>query len=457
MTQMSVELKQPSSLINPMIRINDSKYNKDWNYCYIPSWGRYYFIHNATISNGLVWEVELAIDVLASWKSAISSASAYVSRSESHYDNKLPDSTWSHNSDITLNSQTIELGWSTGGTYVLFTASNEVKTSATAIPAVSPYGLSAGSLAQITSYLFSNDFFSAVTDGLDDTNKILSQQFFNPFQYITKCMWFPFSLSDITGANSTIKFGWWDSGITGKLLTGNKWSKSVSFTLGTYTDWTDRDASWTNITLYVPCFGQIPISTDFVGLTLTLEIVVDMATGEGGLFIKNGTNLVASATGHVGAQIQLSSLYEDIIGDLGSKASAVVTGVKAIGGAVSNIVSGAKDILTGVTDLSKDNIGQLAKDAVEGAQSALQPTRSTIGASGAQAITQTESDAILTITKFARYEDIHTRLGGMCNKIYTLSQLSGYTEVVNPHIYCNATSGEISMINAFLSGGFYLE
>lgn len=120
---------------------------------------------------------------------------------------------------------------------------------------------------------------------------------------------------------------------------------------------------------------------------------------------------------------------------------------------------GIKDVFTGNGTLKDitSNVSEVASSAVQGAQASLQPTCSTIGANGTRSIIEENPKAIYTYTKYNRYEDIHERLGGVCNRVLTLSSLSGYTEVVNPKIDAPCTSGETTMLNAFMSGGFYIE
>lgn len=471
-TNIEVQLKAPSSILSPVIRIDDSVYNPAWNYCYIYLWNRFYFLHDAVIVNGGIWEVQLAVDVLASWKSYVLNSTAYVSRSASNYSNYLPDSTWSHNSDIYYTTQEITVpDLSDEGTFVLFVSSDDQSLNPDSIPALSVYEVTALQLKRICSYLFSSTFFNAAKGTMDTTTEALAQMVFNPFQYVVKCMWFPFTPEPFTAENTkTIHFGWWeaDSNCVGSLISVHTWSTSFTFTLGSYNDWTDRDGAWTKNLLYVPGFGQLEISPQFQGQTLTCNIVCDLTTGEASLFIwsdRNGNNeLIQTATGKLGADIQLTSLYEDIIQDLGSNLAGTAT--KAISGAVVSASSSLKRVWQGVKDVFsgngtlKDivsNVSEVASSAVVGAQSAIQPTCSTIGANGTRSIIEENNTAIYTCIKYTRYEDIHTRLGGVCNKILQLSTLSGYTEVINPKVDAPCTSGETTMLNAFMSGGFYIE
>ena len=75
-TNIEVQLKEPSSILSPVIRIEDSVYDPDWNYCYIYIWNRFYFLHDSNIVPGGIWEVQLGIDVLATWKSYIMDSTA---------------------------------------------------------------------------------------------------------------------------------------------------------------------------------------------------------------------------------------------------------------------------------------------------------------------------------------------------------------------------------------------
>lgn len=470
-TEIDVELKAPCSMVSPVIRLHDDVYHKSYNYVIIPDFNRAYFINSAVITPGKIWELGLAVDVLASFSAYIRNATAYVARSANIYNNRLVDSTWTHTTDVVTSNSEITLPDVTGAGCFLLSVCNRADATAThvnAIPAVSTYVMSAQKLHEVCSYMFSPDFLDLVSQGADESLKTISSMFFNPFQYVTKCTWFPIAINGLSTVSDTMSFGFYETEVTANRLTTHFKTIEFSFQLGSYETWTDRNGAWTHNTLYIPGFGQMDISTDYEGEVIRGKINVDLASGEAGLFLtlQDGT-LVASATGKWGCDIQLSSLYEDFVSDLGSKSGLIKAGI----GAVSGVAKQAKELFTSVgasyamsygqdvseVDLSAVNAGQLARDAVNGATQALQPTMSTIGANGTRAVIELNLNAILSITKHTRFEDMHTRLGGMCNRVLLLANCSGYTEVVNPHVNCPATSAEISMINNFLSGGFYLE
>ena len=94
-TTLTLYLNTQCDVINPVFSIN---YNKDWtqyNYAYIPDWGRYYFITDYKSDGGQKLYLTLGIDVLNTYKTAIKGCDATVIRQENagiNYviDDKLP-------------------------------------------------------------------------------------------------------------------------------------------------------------------------------------------------------------------------------------------------------------------------------------------------------------------------------------------------------------------------------
>ena len=99
----------------------------------------------------------------------------------------------------------------------------------------------------------------------------------------------------------------------------------------------------------------------------------------------------------------------------------------------------------------------LVSNSVTGTQAAMQPTASSVGSNGVRSILQYEYQAIVSTSKYSRYEDIHVPLGKVCNKVLQLGNLSGYTECVNPKVDIPGNSEEAAAINSFLTTGFYME
>jgi hypothetical protein len=85
-------LRDECSIINPVIRIeNFSGFDlSECNYAFIPEFGRYYFIENIKCVNKL-YEVQMHVDVLSTYKSVIRNNSAIISRQANNYNLYLQD------------------------------------------------------------------------------------------------------------------------------------------------------------------------------------------------------------------------------------------------------------------------------------------------------------------------------------------------------------------------------
>lgn len=93
--QLSGELRNQTSVLNPSIRIESADNIAGYNYCYIPEFGRYYYIVDITSVRTKVWEVSMRCDVLMSYSAQIKALRPIIERKEVGYsaglvDNDLP-------------------------------------------------------------------------------------------------------------------------------------------------------------------------------------------------------------------------------------------------------------------------------------------------------------------------------------------------------------------------------
>jgi hypothetical protein len=85
-------LREDCSIINPVIKLENMTATqlKECNYCYIPDFGRYYYINNIVCKNKL-YELTMHVDVLMSFKDGIRANDAVISRQENNYNLYLQD------------------------------------------------------------------------------------------------------------------------------------------------------------------------------------------------------------------------------------------------------------------------------------------------------------------------------------------------------------------------------
>lgn len=84
-------LREQTSVIDPVISIESTDNLSQYNYMYIPDFGRYYYIRNVeSVKNGL-WRITGHVDVLMSFKSQILQNSGVIERQENKWNLYLPD------------------------------------------------------------------------------------------------------------------------------------------------------------------------------------------------------------------------------------------------------------------------------------------------------------------------------------------------------------------------------
>lgn len=124
--EMSGELRNKTSVLNPSIRIESAENISGYNYCYIPEFGRYYYITDITSVRTNIWEVSMRCDVLMSYSAQIKALKPIIERDETGQsaglvDNDLP---------ISINKKVQKLYFPNGFTkdiqYVLTTSGGAV-------------------------------------------------------------------------------------------------------------------------------------------------------------------------------------------------------------------------------------------------------------------------------------------------------------------------------------------
>lgn len=104
---LSGSLRDVSEVVNPVFRVAVNPIG--YNYAYIPSFGRFYFIREMTSVRTNVMELQLHVDVLMSFNGAIRNCPIVAERSSDQYSGYVPDrqrafNTYSYNSYHLLGS-----------------------------------------------------------------------------------------------------------------------------------------------------------------------------------------------------------------------------------------------------------------------------------------------------------------------------------------------------------------
>lgn len=86
----TVQLKTPTNVLKPTIILGGVNIT-GYNYCYIPDFGRYYYISDMATEYANINERTLEVDSLMSWGSGIKGLFAIVERQQNFYNLYLPD------------------------------------------------------------------------------------------------------------------------------------------------------------------------------------------------------------------------------------------------------------------------------------------------------------------------------------------------------------------------------
>lgn len=89
--EFDVIFKTDNNVINPKIVIRNKGGKLKCNYCYIPHLHRYYWITNISTSNADFLILDLAVDVLMTYRKEIKNSVGFIDRNEVDYNNYLID------------------------------------------------------------------------------------------------------------------------------------------------------------------------------------------------------------------------------------------------------------------------------------------------------------------------------------------------------------------------------
>lgn len=115
-------LKDPTEMVNPMLRVASDLITSGVNYCYIASLGRYYFVRNKRqVTAGMV-EVDLHVDVLMSFKDSIRLSTALVEVTGNAVNPYIESDIWTPDVRRTTHVKKFENGFNHDPEYILITA-----------------------------------------------------------------------------------------------------------------------------------------------------------------------------------------------------------------------------------------------------------------------------------------------------------------------------------------------
>lgn len=444
--EFGIDLKAPCNIIDPEIKIATQSDPTGYNYCYLPTFSRYYWVKNWTYVDGL-WNASLTVDTLASYRDQIGYSTEYVVRSSAKYNGTISDGLYPATAEVRSVTSAFQGGFSetiSGGFFVI----GFIAKAANSIGAVTYVVMTPGNAKKLSAKLLTDVSYLSIDNAeiSDSLTKIL----FNPYQYIVSCNYFPFDIAKITAhlpLVSSVDVGWWSIDVPCWILgeDNNKLTKSVSVSIPKHPQSASRGgycnaSPYTDYTIFLQPFGVIPLDASKLwgATTLSIQYTVDLFTGDSILRLFTDTNqLVHETTAKLGVPIQLSNITFDVP----SGGGLLQTGIAAA-------VGGLQAALTG---------GSFS-DVGNGILNAAQATNADVASKGATGSTIAFDSVPYMVARFKILVDDNNEDHGrpLCKRVQ-LSTIPGFIMVDDPDIALNATAAEIDSVKSYMKNGFFLE
>lgn len=411
----SVNLKEGCSHYNPSFILTTNP----TNYSYL-SWGSwYYYITDIVNTRNGLWTISCEIDVLATWKDDIKSTSAFVLYSSSNYDTGIPDSRLSTKPNYIVKTNVVTYPIVGNPLYVVTYIGEG---------GASMKGISETSLKTLQSALSTNAFAELFVDSSKAVSKMLS----NTAQAITGCTYVP--RCSTTGRPMNIVLaGGYNTGASGTLVNRHDFATTSISIPWNFSSGDFRNRSqYTSLLLLLPCYGYLQLNTDnYLGdESITIDVFQDSATGT---IAYKGKDFYC--VGNMGCNVQVSTTTQgNLTSGLSSFASA---GLQTF----TNPIGAIGSLFNAVTSSMATNVGSVGSYG------------NTI------AMDSTLNIEIVVISHDTNVDpsSMAANYGRPCNKVLSLSGLSGYVQTTNANVITWAPKQYKDEIDTLLNGGVYLE
>lgn len=444
--EFGIDLKAPCNIIDPEIKIASQSDPTGYNYCYLPTFSRYYWVKNWTYAGGL-WVASLTVDTLASYRDQIGYSTEYVVRSSAKYNGTISDGLYPATAEVRSVTSAFQGGFSetiSGGFFVI----GFIAKAANSIGAITYVVMTPGNAKKLSAKLLTDVSYLSIDNA--EISDSLTKVLFNPYQYIVSCNYFPFDVAELTAhlpLVSNVDVGWWSIDIPCWILgaDNNNLTKSVSVGIPKHPQAASRGgycnaSPYTDYTIFLQPFGVIPLDASKLwgAATLSIQYTVDLFTGDSILRMFTDTNqLVHETTAKLGVPIQLSNITFDVP----SGGGLLQTGVAAAFGGLQAALSGGS-----------------FSDVGNGILNAAQATNADVASKGATGSTIAFDSVPYMVARFKILVDDNNDDHGrpLCQRVL-ISSIPGYIMVDDPDIALAATAEEIDSVKSYMKNGFFYE
>lgn len=446
-------LKDNCSVMRPQIELHTATNISGFNYAHISAFNRYYFITDISYYREMI-VVSMTCDVLATYKSQISSASEYILRSASDYSGEIVDNLYPMIGTVNniVGDYTPTAPFTDSDiTYIVGLMNNN---STHKFGAVQYYAINSTSLGSLLSYLMGastggTDIFtdllnimSPITD--QDIRNGITRSLINPSQYIVESFALPYK-PPIASSGQTLKAGWYTLPAGNGDIINNTatqfYLNTVTLSVPSHPDASTRGRylnlePFTKYWLYLGSFGTYPLDSSVVFDAQTITCV-----------------LYGDLMGNITCSIYVDSCLIDIL-------HANVKCNFPVGQVTMDVARGASNVIGGAQGIARTALGDPT-----GIVSGVSGIISAADAMLPQARSQSAQGTFVNV--FDKYyifatchdvvdEDVTHRGKPLCEQ-RTISTLSGYILVSDADISIPGTKEENQQVKNYMNSGFYYE
>lgn len=342
-------LKDNCGITEPtfLLRLGAAENPTSYNYLYVSSWGRYYYVKEWTyIGETFDWAFDCELDVLATFKSQIGSSTQYVLRTSvsAQVDGDIIDNMYPQTANVTRSTASITSpfqAYGTGTYSIVLGVIGKIASNSTNKTGINYYVLSASQFRSFFDAMFSGvDYFN-----IDEISFNLAKAIVNPTDYVTTCRLFPFAVP--TAGTVEMHFGWWNAEIYSSILSSTtvyEWQGDITIpkhpqaaTRGNF-----LNVSASRYELFSPLWGNIPINpASIAGATqLHLYVRVDCISGVGDLLISANSVTIEKTTTQVSTEVPIGQVSQNFVSAASSIAGAAGS---AMSGNVIGLAAGLGD------------------------------------------------------------------------------------------------------------------
>lgn len=414
-TNITVNLKEGTSYFNPSFILNFNP--TGFNYL---SWdNRYYYITNIENTRNGIYTISCELDALATYKSDILGTTAFVLYSSSNYDVGIPDTRLSTKPNYIVKTNAVTYPIAGNPLYVVTYIGESGS---------SMKGMTEKSLATLQNALSTNAFAELFVDSSKAVSKMLS----NTAQAITGCTYVP-RCSTRGRPMEIVLAGGYNTGASGTPVNRHDFATTSISIPWNFSSGDFRNRSqYTSLLLLLPCYGYLQLNTDnyIADDSITIDVFQDSATGT---IAYVGKDFYCVA--NMGCNVQISTTTQ---GNLASGVSSIASaGLQAL----SNPIGALGNVFNAVTSSMATNVGSVGSYG------------NTI------AMDSTLNIEIVVISHDTNVEpsSMTSNYGRPCNKVLSLSGLSGYVQTANANVVTSASKQYKDEIDSLLNGGVYIE